>query len=43
MVLKTDAGERCMSQITSIARTGIQHVVEVMQASDDGNKQKLQL
>lgn len=36
-----DAG--CMSQTISTARAGIQHVMEVMQASDDGNNQKLQL
>lgn len=27
-----DAGERCVSRTISIARAGIQHVVEVMQA-----------
>lgn len=40
--------ERCRrevhaSQSITIARAGIQHVVEVTQASDDGNNQKLQL
>lgn len=38
-----DVGERCTSQTISIATAGIQHVMEVMQASDDGNSQKLQL